>query len=175
MPLSSFLNYRFTSICKPFLILCFDLIAHPFGVSPLLSLVFHFFLPTSAYVHVPFFCNVFLLSIKVCHCCLYFPNIFSPQRPSALSLHSGSILLMLHVFPANMGHSYQHSLIALICCFLTEISELWRCKRIYSLFLQRIFITLPSCCLALDSCQMTCSCFHTSLIKIDQLSLEGHS
>ena len=117
--------YAFTSfsefyICiylQTFLILCFGLISHPFRISPFYHSSSCSSLPTSTYVlsfFFFFFMQLLVPFIKVCHCCLCFPNIFSPQRLSALS-----ILLMLHVSPANMGHSYQHSLITLICCFLT--------------------------------------------------------
>ena len=56
-----------------------------------------------------FFYILFVPFIKVCHCCLCFPDMFSPQRPSAfslslsVSLYSHRVLLMLQVFPANMG------------------------------------------------------------------------
>lgn len=90
MPLSSFLNYRFTSICKPFLILCFDLIAHSFGVSPLLSLVFHFFLPTYTYVHVPFFAKCFSFLLKSVIVASTLPTYFLPSAP-LLSLYTPAV------------------------------------------------------------------------------------
>lgn len=54
---------------------------------------------------------------------------FLPSAP-LLSLHSCRILLMLHMFPANMGYCYQRSLITLICCFLTKIFKMWQFNKV---------------------------------------------
>lgn len=51
---------------------------------PLVDFFYQFFLPTSTDVCASLY-NLFLSSIKVCHCCLCFPNIFSPQCLSALA------------------------------------------------------------------------------------------
>lgn len=86
-------------------------------------------LSSCSYCQLP---QMFLSSLTICFSLLLKSVIVASASPTyfppsaLLSLHSCSVLLMLHVFPANMGHSYQHSLIVLICCFLTKISKTWQ-------------------------------------------------
>lgn len=142
-------------------------------------------LSTCSYCQLP---QMFLSSLTICFSLLLksvivasaTPTYFSPQCSALSPL---SFLLMLHVFPANMGHSYQHSLIALICCFLTKISEIW--QNISIVFLENIDKDFLAAACQVSymivprwperSILFLSSGFLTSFIKIDQLSLEGHS
>lgn len=101
-----------------FLILLFALISHPFNI----SLVYVY---TYGSCQLPLMVCLSLWSLSLL---VASPPSFLPSGPLFL-LCSCSVLLMLHVFPANMRHGYQYSLMTLICYFLAKIFTIWQCDR----------------------------------------------
>lgn len=122
---STFLSFTLRSSCKLF---------NPFvcpHISPLQHITcvciytYVWKLPTSTYglVFIPVCLSLWSLSLLVAS-----PTSFLPSAPLFL-FYSCSVLPMLHVFPANMRHGYQHSLMTLICYFLAKIFRIWQCDR----------------------------------------------
>ncbi len=151
MPLPSFLTSTFTSICRLFETFPLTSLLLSSGLF-FLSLVFLFLLPTSTDVRV-FPYNLFLPFIKVCHCRLCFPNIFSPQC-SALSL-----LLQCFADVACVSCQYGAKLSAQLdhIHLLFSYQDLQDVAEYMLFFFGEYRWRLPSCCFELSSLLYDCS------------------